>query len=114
MKFTIGLKKTTSVLALSLTVGLILGGCATDGRKTGSITSSKDKPIAQMTTSELARATQKYGTLYQKNPKSKNIKATAEILMEKYDGEVPSTMDELTASCSTGIIFSSPSWENAE
>jgi Flp pilus assembly protein TadD len=73
MKFTIGLRKTTSVLALSLSVGLILGGCATDGRKTGSITSSKDKPIAQMTVGELARTTQKYGTLYQKNPKSKNI-----------------------------------------
>ncbi|MCP4071312.1 MAG: tetratricopeptide repeat protein [Hyphomicrobiales bacterium] len=73
MKFIFGLKKTTYVLALSLSVGLVLGGCATDGRKTGSVSLSKGKPTAQMTASELNQATQKYGVLYQKNPKSKEI-----------------------------------------
>ena len=76
MKFAFGQIKTTPLMILSLAAGLFLAGCATDGRKTGSISRNHAKPIAQMSVSELNQATVKYGNLYKKNPKSKEIGLT--------------------------------------
>ncbi len=73
MKFGFGPKKNTRNLALSLAAVVILSGCATDGRKTGSISPNSGKPIAQMSTIELNQATLRYGNLYNKNPKSKEV-----------------------------------------
>ena len=71
MTIAFGLKKTTSLVALCV-VASILAGCATDGRKTGSI-SRGNKTVAQMSTSELNQATEKFGRLYEKNPKGKKV-----------------------------------------
>ena len=73
MKFAIATRKNTSAVALSLVAGLILAGCATDGRKTGSISRAGGKQIAQMSAVELRQATSRYSTLYKKNPKSKEV-----------------------------------------
>ena len=73
MKFAFGLNKSASVVALSLTAGLILSGCATDGRTTGSIARKQGKPVAQMSANELDQSAARYGALYKKNPKSKEV-----------------------------------------
>lgn len=72
MRMATRLKRSTSLSALCIIAGLVLTGCATDSRKTGSISRDK-KSVAEMSSKELDAATQRFGQLYDKDPKSKKI-----------------------------------------
>lgn len=72
MTLAIRLKKSTSLVALCVISSLLLSSCATDKRSTGSISHGK-KTVADMSTAELNQATQRFGALYEKSPKSKKI-----------------------------------------
>ena len=82
-----------------LTVAVILSAQTTD-KKVNEITPSLFKKYP--TPASMARATQKefeqaIKTIGLYRAKAKNILATARIIVEKYNGTVPRTMDELTA-----------------
>ncbi len=72
MTIALRLEKSTSLIALGLAASLVLSGCATDRRTTGSI-SKKHNSVAEMSTTELNQATARFGRLYEKSPKSKKI-----------------------------------------
>jgi len=63
----------TSAIGLTLGCAIALASCATDPTKTGSIRGISKKPIEQMTVPELQHAAGRFGQLYQRNPRDKNI-----------------------------------------
>ena len=82
-----------------LLIAVILSAQCTDERvnkTTPAIFAKYNKPedFAKMDLSLLENLIHPCG--FYKN-KAKNIKATSQILLEKYDGKVPNTMEELTA-----------------
>lgn len=55
----------------SILMTATIAGCATDKISTGSI--NRNKPIEQMTASELAQSVRSYGALYDRDPKNKSV-----------------------------------------
>jgi len=72
MRFAVGLKNSTTAIVVGLGVSLILSGCATDRRTTGSIKKG-DNTVASMSVTELKQATARFSRLYDKDPKSRKI-----------------------------------------
>jgi len=64
--------RNSSFIALTLACSVLLSACAKDHRTTGSIGRTA-KPIEQMTVQELKRTTAKYGKLYDRDPKNKQV-----------------------------------------
>ena len=61
------------MLAVCLSAGLAIGGCASKGLTTGSINRSSSKPLSAMTMPELNDARAYWSRAYQKKPKDKVI-----------------------------------------
>lgn len=62
--------KSKALISASLAALLVLGGCATDRTKTGSI-SQRGKPVSEMTVNELRNAVSQYQRAYERRPKDK-------------------------------------------
>ncbi len=67
------LKSGVSITALVLALALTLGGCASKRTTTGSINPKLNKPISQMTYSELKSATNFWRKEYERSPKDKRV-----------------------------------------
>ena len=66
------LSNSSSLVALSLALSVVLAACAKDPTKTGSIR-SLNKPIEHMTVQELRTTTARIGERYKRKPRDRNI-----------------------------------------
>ncbi|MEO1143429.1 MAG: pilus assembly protein TadD, partial [Pseudomonadota bacterium] len=66
------LSNSSSLVAISLALSVVLASCAKDPTKTGSIR-SLNKPIEHMTVQELRTTTARIGERYKRKPRDRNV-----------------------------------------